>query len=634
MSTQSFSTEQAALDAICRTALDGVIAVDLDGIVVAFNDKAEATFGHRAADAMGASIVDLIFPERTRHICLSRIKDYTNNGGTASTGPNAEWDVVHANGHEFPLEARVSRLNSDEDAPFILFVRDLTDRRKRESEIGDAREKAHRATAAKSFVISMLAHDMRNAVGGVTGSLALLDQDMMGSREQEIITAVQSSAHQLRRLLDDTLDFVRMDAGEIDVTLAPVSVAQVVDELSETWTPRLEGLNSTLVLTCAQDAPDTVSTDIARLRQILGNLLSNAVKYAKGCDVAVTFSAFEENGLRIVVDDNGPGFSIEAVSTAFEPFLRPGDQQATGAGLGLSIVQTLTERLGGSVILGDAESGGARIELCFPDCQVAAAEQDHNALENLRFDGLAILLVEDNATNQLIASRFLEQLGCDVTVCGDGISGLETARDMGFDAIFMDIDLPGMNGTDVMRAIRRGEGPNQHAPLIAFTAFAIRAEREEIMKSGANTILAKPVSSRDDFAAALQTALARPGVASAPIKRNEDTVTLDPQRLNSLRETLGEEDFGELTSEFVSDLKSLREDLSSADGDGEAVRKATHVVIGVAGAIGALKAQAAAEDLNACAHTTAMEGIEDRIASLDSAIGETMAALGLLLEAS
>jgi CheY-like chemotaxis protein len=335
------------------------------------------------------------------------------------------------------------------------------------------------------------------------------------------------------------------------------------------------------------------------------------------------------------VSDDGPGFSDDALSTAFEPFLRPDGQSAKGAGLGLSIVQTLTERLGGTVSLGRSEEGGARIDLNFPNCRTANAETGVGKADNtIRFDGLAVLLVEDNATNQLIASRFLEQLGCDVTVCGDGISGLETARDIGFDAIFMDIDLPGMNGTDVMRAIRRGEGPNQATPLIAFTAFAIRSEREEILKAGANTILAKPVSARDDFANALKDALMQKGTALPSPKLENTVVVLDPKRLNSLRETLGEEDFTELTSEFVSDLETLRKDLSCAGRNGQAVRKATHIVIGVAGAIGAMKAQAAAEALNTCAHTDDMDGIENQTASLDAAIGETMTALGLLLEAS
>ena len=627
--------DKLMLDAICDTALDAVVAVDHGGSVVAFNKQAEDLFGHSQADAIGRPMAELIIPERYRAAHEAGMQRYIDTGKRKLIGGKVEIEALHSDGHDVPVELGLSILPISNGEVFLSFLRDLTERKQREADIAEAKEKAERANASKSFVISMLAHDMRTAVGGVTGSLALIDQDGLPVREREVVDAIHASAHQLRRLLDDTLDFARLEAGEIEVTKAPVRIADVVEELSQSWTPRLRNSDMSFVVDCDSSAPEVVNSDVARLRQILGNLLANAMKYAPGSNVTVRFAGFDDDGLHVSVSDTGSGFSEEAISTAFEPFMRPEGQQAKGAGLGLSIVKTLAERLAGSVDLTAEGGDGARVELRFPHCKIEEAPAVEPTVSPVaKFDGIGVLLVEDNATNQLIATRFLEQLGCDVTVCRDGESGLQTAESVGFDVILMDIDLPKMNGKDVMRAIRAGTGPNNTAPLVAFTAFAIRSQKDEILASGADTILAKPISGREDFEVALSFALKRTPSSADSQSEHRTQAAIDPDRLNSLRETLGTEDFRDLADEFVKDLASLRHSLCTAAGDTESIRSTTHIAVSVAGAIGAQKAQAFAESLNALAHTNSLDGLDEGVADLDMALAETMTALGCFLEAS
>ena len=627
--------DRQMLDAICDTALDAVVAVDHSGMVIAFNKHAEKLFGHSKAAAIGQPMDELIIPERYRAAHNAGMQRYTDTGKRKLIGGTVEIEAMHADGHEILVELGLSVLPINEGKVFLSFIRDLTERKKRETKIAEATEEAERASASRSFVMSMLAHDMRTALGGVTGSLALIDQDGLPVREREVVDAIHSSAHQLRRLLDDTLDFARLEAGEIEVSKSPVRIAEIVEELSLSWAPRLRNVDMSLTVICEISAPTIVDMDIARFRQILGNLLANAMKYAKGSDVTVRFAGFDDSGLLVSVNDTGPGFSQEAISTAFEPFIRPDGQQAKGAGLGLSIVKTLVERLDGNVELDQVPGVGAQVVLRFPDCKVEdVSETDSDEFVSARFDGIGVLLVEDNATNQLIATRFLEQLGCDVTICRDGESGLQTAESIGFDAVLMDIDLPKMNGKDVMRAIRLGGGPNKTTPLIAFTAFAIRSQKQEILASGADTILAKPISAREDFEIALSTALKLTQPQSSPSPVTGTEAAIDPDRLNSLKDTLGGDDFRDLADEFVKDLASLRLSLVNADGNAETIRSTTHIAVSVTGAIGAQKAQASAESLNALAHTESMEGLDESVADLDMALAETMTALGHFLEAS
>jgi len=605
-------------------------------IVIAFNKHAEALFGHPSNSAVGQPMADLIVPERHRAAHNIGMKRYLATGSKTIIGGTVEIDALHADGHEINVELGLSTLKTSNGEIFLSFVRDLTRRNQREAEIKDAHDKAERANVSKSFVISMLAHDMRTAVGGVTGSIALLDSDGMPDREKELVAAINSSAHQLRRLLDDTLDFARLESGEIEVTRAPVRISELVEEITQSWVPRLANIDMGFSVNVDQTAPELINLDIARLRQILGNLIANSMKYAPNSDVTVQFVGHDTDGISISVSDTGKGFSTEALSTAFEPFVRPSGQTAKGAGLGLTIVKTLVERLDGTVSLGVSTNGGARTDLEFPDCRLTdtQAEPEQAPAPKTSFDGVGVLLVEDNATNQLIATRFLEQLGCDVTVCGDGESGVHTAENVGFDVIFMDIDLPKMNGKDATRAIRAGDGPNAEAPIIAFTAFALRSQKDEIMASGANTILTKPVSSREDFEIILQAVLKSRITVEQHKKDQDSELVIDPQRLHSLRSTLGDMDFRDLASEFVKDLTSLRQALAAPDCDPESIRKTTHIAVSVTGAIGASKAQVRAEALNASAHSPTLEGLQAGVTDLQDALGETMTALGQFLEAS
>jgi len=184
--------DKLMLDAICDTALDAVVAVNHDGIVVAFNKQAEDLFGHECAKALGQPMAELIIPERYREAHEAGMKRYIDTGKRKLIGGKVEIEALHAEGYDIPVELGLSILPISQGEVFLSFLRDLTERNQREAEIAEAREKAERANASKSFVISMLAHDMRTAVGGVTGSIALIDQDGLPNREREVVEAPAS----------------------------------------------------------------------------------------------------------------------------------------------------------------------------------------------------------------------------------------------------------------------------------------------------------------------------------------------------------------------------------------------------------------------------------------------------------
>lgn len=622
---------KSSLNAICDTALDAVVAVDSRGQIVGFNAEAEELFGYTCAEAEGQPMAELIVPERYRAAHHAGMKRFLETGERKLIGGKVEIEALHRDGHDVPVELGLSILQLDGKTIFLSFLRDLSERRMREEEIRSARDRAEKANAAKSFVVSMVAHDMRNALGGVIGNLALLDRHRLTQEEQEIFGGIEDGARSLRRLLSDTLDLARLEAGEIEVSAAPLLIEDFIAEISQAWETRLAKADVTMSIEIAKDAPRRVMLDEFRLRQIVSNLISNAVKYAPGTKLALTIEPQGLNGLRITVADQGQGFSDAALETAFDPFVRPTGQSSDGSGLGLAIVKTITEAMDGHIELNSTPDKGAQIVVGFNECRLEAPLPSEPMPQH--FDGTAVLLVEDNATNRLVAAKMLEKIGCDVSLCEDGLSGVETAEKIGFDAIFMDIDLPKLNGKDAIRRLRSGDGPNALAPIIAFTAFAIRSQREEILASGANSILTKPVSGPDGFAKVLGGVLGSTR-QPPPNQKVDDKKVVDFDRLTGLRDTLGSEDFEILSEEFRKDMQGILTSVADENRTDESLRRATHIAISLTGTLGATSAQQAAENLNSAAHNGLNEKTEACRCAFETVLRDTIAAFDDFLEAS
>ncbi len=621
---------QSSLNAICDTALDAVVAVNNHGHIVGFNAEAEKLFGYARADVLGRPMAGLIVPERHRTAHNAGMVRFLETGQPKLIGSKVEIEALHRDGHEVPVELGLSILQIGGDTLILSFLRDLSDRKLREEEIEKSRDRAEKANAAKSFVVSMVAHDMRNALGGVIGNLALLDKKRFTPEEREIIDSIDDGARTLKRLLSDTLDLARLEAGEIEISPAPLMIQNFVGELVHEWEDRLSKTQVSLSVDIADDAPRRILIDEHRLRQVIANLISNATKYAPGAALSLKIERNGLVGLRIIVADDGPGFSESALATAFDPFLRPIGQATDGSGLGLAIVKTITEAMGGRIDLKSASGAGSRITIEFDTGRLA--ELSPETSNQPRFDALAVLLVEDNATNRLVATKMLEMIGCDVSVCEDGLAGAETAEKVGFDAIFMDIDLPKLNGKDAIRRIRAGNGPNATAPIIAFTAFAIRAQREEILASGADTILTKPVSSPEDFGAVLVEVLKENRQSMPESPEDKDNI-VDADRLTMLRDTLGKEDFEILSVEFRKDLENVLGQVIDDHRTDESIRKATHIGMSLTGTLGATRAQNDAERLNSLAQNNKITEIEEHRLAFETSLRETITALDSFMEA-
>jgi CheY-like chemotaxis protein len=320
----------------------------------------------------------------------------------------------------------------------------------------------------------------------------------------------------LQALLDDVVDFSKIEAGRLELNPETLDPAEVVRGVVNLLTPQAaaKGLAMTV------DAPDALGlarADPARLRQCLFNLVGNAVKFTQRGSVTVRAAWRGEDGarrLRFEVQDTGIGIPEDAQGRLFERF-QQADSSTTrrfgGSGLGLAITRKLARMMGGDVGLSSVEGVGSTFWLEIA-AEAAEAEQPNAAAEPASLDDVSILLVEDNATNRMIASRILEGLGATVRSAEDGERGVEAARGERFDLILMDIQMPGIDGLEATRQIRALPGDSARTPIIALTANVMSHQRESYRAAGVDGVVGKPISP-----AALVAEIARvAGAAAAP----------------------------------------------------------------------------------------------------------------------
>ena len=225
-----------------------------------------------------------------------------------------------------------------------------------------------------------------------------------------------------------------------------------------------------------------------------------------------------------------------------------------------------------------------------------------------RLKGMSILLAEDNVTNQLVATQMLQTLGAEVDIASDGAIALERLKERVYDVLLIDIEMPRVSGLDVIRAIRADSGPLAEAPVIALTAYAMQEHRDKIAKVGADGLIAKPITSIRQFGLDILSLM--DGRRARGGKPPEIAGLIERTIYDSLATSIGEEVMGELLTRVEADLASVRAriDAAAEEGDVDEMRGASHILVSVAGAVGAVRLQRHAEKLNRLANDQDIEG--------------------------
>lgn len=387
-----------------------------------------------------------------------------------------------------------------------------------------ARDKAVQASAFKSKFLANVSHEILTPLNGVISMSHLLKHTQLTSEQIEITQIVQSSADSLQDLIKDILDFSKIEAGKIDIQSYAVDIRNLLEECTHIFQEEAHQKQLLLATYIDQEVPPSINTDGKRLRQVLLNLLSNAVKFTEVGSVTVNVSIVNTNPdhaqIKFAVMDTGIGISEQSLQNLFQPFCHiytSKEVKYAGSGLGLSIAKSLVELLGGELSFQTTQHKGTvfsfGVPLVLPEPRLMDLNADKG--ESVHFtlqpaNEIPILVVEDNAVNQKVASLLLRKLGYSPNVVENGRLAIEAATHHKWAIILMDCQMPEMNGFEATAEIRKIESHTKsHTPIIAITAQAYADDKDKCLAAGMDDYISKPVT-MEKLNAVLQHWLTKP----------------------------------------------------------------------------------------------------------------------------
>lgn len=396
-----------------------------------------------------------------------------------------------------------------------------------------ARAEADKANRAKSEFLANMSHEIRTPMNGIIGFADLLLLEELTHEQHEYSSLIKGSAVGLLGIINDVLDLSKVEAGKLELHVEHFSPRLLVSQVIRTIEPRAKKKGLMVQESFPPDLPQHVSGDPLRLRQVLLNLLSNAIKFTEMGTITVgvkVLSLREHAVLEFTVRDTGIGVSQADIERIFQPFeqVRASSlEKSTGTGLGLSISRRLVQLMHGEFFVVSQLGKGsefrftAQFELVRIGEEVIASEVNTiPAISNAQSGKHTVLLVEDNVVNQQVALAMLKRIGCEVLIAENGLEGVERVAKGGISLVFMDMQMPVMNGLDATRAIRLAE-KNAGAPaipIIALTANAMESDKESCIAAGMNGALSKPYQIAD-LDAVLRRYLNLSGEAEQPESR-------------------------------------------------------------------------------------------------------------------
>jgi PAS domain S-box-containing protein len=501
-------------DRFFTMALDMLCIVGNDGYFKRMNPAFTEVLGWSTEELMQRPFVEFLHPDDV----AASMRAYEEQQASGKPILHFENRYRHKDG-----SWRVLSWRSTPQIEGVLFAtaRDVTEQNRIRGELEKAKESADAASRAKSTFLATMSHEIRTPLNGVLGMLELLSMTHLDPEQRAQIETVRHSGESLKRIIDDILEFSKVEAGRLDIQAETASIADVVAAVRNIYTSIASSKGLLLEHSVDARISPALVVDALRLQQILNNLVSNALKFTSAGKVTIAAQFVErEHGIetvRFAVTDTGIGIPAERQQALFQPFTQAESDTTRrfgGTGLGLAISRRLADLMGGRIEMQSAVGKGTRMTLQLPmpignpadlpaalrmpgaaSAPVVRRARTPPTREQARAEGTLILVADDHITNRELLARQLAVLGYATDTAEDGAQALQLWQTGAYSLLLADCNMPVMDGYELARRVREIEAKNtlKRTPIIACTANALRGEAENCLNAGMDGYLPKPV---------------------------------------------------------------------------------------------------------------------------------------------
>ena len=451
---------QEQLKLITDSARDAVIMIDPEDAITFWNPAAVAIFGYTREEIMGCQLHEVIVPEQYRAAHQGALPRFQQTGEGGAINQTLELTALRKGGEEFPIAISLASVHLGDGWHAVAILRDITEQKRSEADLQEARFAAEAADRAKSEFLANMSHEIRTPMNAIVGFTDLLHDTSLDADQRDYVGSVRTAAAALVALINDILDFSKVEAGRLELEVAPFRLRDVVFDVADLLRDNAARRGLEFIVDVAEDVPDGLRGDALRLRQVLVNLLNNAMKFTEHGQVVLEIRNDAAPGapgrLRFAVSDTGIGIAVEAQNKLFEAFTQADTSTSRrfgGTGLGLSLSRRLVELMGGQIGVESVEGEGSTFafDACL-ECDDQAHERAWPTLENLR--GQYLLLAVQHPLRQQVLRRQADKLGLQVSAAADGAAATTCLTAGGgsppIDLCVVDADLPGLTGDPVV----------------------------------------------------------------------------------------------------------------------------------------------------------------------------------------
>lgn len=593
-------------DSALETALNGIIIIDMKGKVLYANKSFLQMWRYNDIAAI---------PKKDSRQLFTSPFSFQKQLQETPQGWIGELTAIRDGNSKFQVLASASTVYDDQQAPLCLMVSfvDITEKKRIEELEKNLKLAEHAAIIKQQFLASM-SHEMRTPINGTLVMTDFLLKTELSELQKDYTLTIKKSTENLLFLLNDILDLAKIEAGKIDFRYSSFNICQSLKNAMQSFAREAEQRKIQFKYHFQNNFPEIIYADEKRILQVYKNLLSNALNYTDEGSIASTFSFSETDGREVLikfeVEDTGRGISNDNLQNLFSKYIQLDESNSRkfdGTGLGLAICKELSELMGGQINVQSQPGKGSKFWFTIKAqraqvIDISPSESQSSQSSNLKLEA-KVLYAEDKFVNQKILTHVLENIGCTVDIAENGQRAVEMARENHYDAIFMDIQMPVMDGIEATRLIR-SQNPSS-PPIIGLSANVLGSDAEHYINLGLDDYISKPFSTAQIYEKMIKW-LGREmnpvlfkdinqGLSDSRVKKADTSSqpVIDPETYKTILKQArqNQELVDQLYLSFIEDGDDLIKSIHTAVKEGELLlfKSSNHALKGLSGTIGASK---------------------------------------------